>query len=205
VPSVRSFATVTRRLREEGRGNPSDEVRMSQNVAPLATLAALRSRHARSSWLRLGPGLGLAAVLAAILWLNVRPEKPAAMPAEHPSLHGGPAERSPEVSLLLEHAADLTLTPRQQVSLAAVDREWREVSTEFQEDIATASRQFDGYMRTGHQTGGRLPAAVQRSAAATAQLTQSWLARRAQTWERGLDLLTPSQRALAEALGQQQE
>jgi hypothetical protein len=177
---------------------------MSQNVAPLETLAALRPRPSRSLWLRLGPGLGLAGAVAALLWLNARPQMPAEKPADHPSLHGGPAQRSPEVSLLLEHAADLALTPRQQATLAAVDREWREVSTEFQEDIAGASRQFDSYMRTGHQSGGALPAAVRRSAAATAQLTQSWLARRVQTWKRGLNLLTPSQRAQAEALGQQE-
>jgi hypothetical protein len=152
-------------------------------------------------WMRVGPGLLLAIVAAALLWRG-RPDRSAADRVASPAaasqrtMSYTPPPAAPPLPYVLEHGDELHLTPAQRRSLTALERRCAAETAALREALDRAAGQFRSDME-GRPASEAMRGFRERSAAIGEYSRRLAAARRA-CWEDAARGLTAAQRTRAE-------
>ncbi len=163
----------------------------------------------RRAWLRLGPGLLLAAALSVLAWRRLPPgvlragnaprsgSRPT--PASSEGSSAGPLS-APEPAWLLARRGTLRLSSAQVKRLTQLRARWQRDTRQLRGDLALASAEFDRDVRGAAPAGGhRLTLQqLQERAAPVSELSRQLAGARSAWWQEAAQVLAASQRRRAE-------
>jgi hypothetical protein len=160
----------------------------------------------RARLFRFGPGLVVALVAIVVVWRaspeHFRTPRPSlSTPPSAASPHAPPEEAPAALDpgFLLDHSAELGLTPTQRQALVAVRARYDRDTGALQRELEWAARDFQGGMAAQGGKGVTI-GALQERAAETSALSHQLAAARRAAWEEAAPHLTLEQRERAEAL-----
>lgn len=160
---------------------------------------------ARRKWLRLGPGLAVALLLSAVVYVSEMGFRLPWQSGNHPPpilerqlIHarGGKGRLAPvpEVKSLLERAEAIGLSAEQVKSLKKLQAEWERNTARSRAELEEQSMQFRKFMEAA-QKGGRVSVSqIQEQAQPVSTLSAELLSQRLQYWQRAMKILTHDQR-----------
>lgn len=165
-----------------------------------------RSTDGRPRRLRMAIGPGLVLALAAaglILWSQRNqvgaPPGGGVLPGKPARTDIPPPPPAPELAFVLRQAPALALSKPQTRKLEQLAKQFEQATAGSRAELARASADFARQMRARAGNGITL-SDLQKRAAAVSQLSRQLAAARRLYWARAARILTPAERARAEAL-----